>query len=133
VFALVLVGGSFTELPIAHEALSRWVRALVVGIKTLKKVVAAEKELAQSLRVIKPEEISISPAAILLLGVDARGCCGGREEFREGLEVVSWQTRGGIFHRPCEMAVSPCSIVRPIRPRHLRLRGTYLWGKQWFP
>jgi hypothetical protein len=34
------------KLPIAHEALSRWVMALVVGVKTLKKVVVAEKELA---------------------------------------------------------------------------------------
>jgi hypothetical protein len=34
------------ELPIAHEALSRWVMALVVGVKTLEKIVAAEKELA---------------------------------------------------------------------------------------
>jgi hypothetical protein len=52
------------ELPIAHEALSRWVMALVVGVKTLEKIVAAEKELAQSLRVIEPGEISISPAAM---------------------------------------------------------------------
>jgi hypothetical protein len=45
--------------------------ALVSGVKTLEKVVAAEKELAQSLRVIEPGEISISPAAIVFLGVDA--------------------------------------------------------------
>jgi hypothetical protein len=70
VFALILVGGSFTELSIAHEALSRWVVALVVEVKTLEKVVAAKKKLAQRLRVIEPGEISISPAAIVLLGVD---------------------------------------------------------------
>jgi hypothetical protein len=46
VFALVLVGGSFVELPITHEALSRWVMALIVGVKTLEKVVATKKELA---------------------------------------------------------------------------------------
>jgi hypothetical protein len=71
VFTPILIGGSFTEFPIAHEALLRSVVALIVGVKTLKKIVAAEKELAQSLRVIKPREISISPAAIVLLGVDA--------------------------------------------------------------
>jgi hypothetical protein len=49
VFALILIGDSFVELPIAHEALSRWVMALVVEVKTLEKVVAAKKELAQSL------------------------------------------------------------------------------------
>jgi hypothetical protein len=59
VFALILVRGSFAELPIAHKALSRWVVALVTGVKTLKKVVTAEKELVQSLRVIGPREISI--------------------------------------------------------------------------
>jgi hypothetical protein len=37
------------ELSITHEALSRWVMALVVGVKTLEKVVAAEKKLAQRL------------------------------------------------------------------------------------
>jgi hypothetical protein len=46
VFTLILVGGSFAELPIAHEALSRWVMALIVGVETLEKVVTAEKELA---------------------------------------------------------------------------------------
>ena len=46
VFALVFVRSSFTELPIAHEALSRQVVALVVGVNTLEKVVAAAKELA---------------------------------------------------------------------------------------
>jgi hypothetical protein len=34
------------KLPIAHKALSRWVVALVTGVKTLKKVVTAEMELA---------------------------------------------------------------------------------------
>jgi hypothetical protein len=71
VFALILVGGSFAEIPIAHETLSRWVVALVVGVKTLEKVVATEKEFTQSLWVIEPGEISISQAAIILLEVDA--------------------------------------------------------------
>jgi hypothetical protein len=70
VFALILVGRSLAELPIAHKALSRWVMDLVVGVKTLEKVVTAKKELAHSLRVIKPREISISPTAIVLLKVD---------------------------------------------------------------
>jgi hypothetical protein len=46
VFALVFVRGSFAELPITHEALSRWVMTLVIGVKALEKVVAAAKELA---------------------------------------------------------------------------------------
>jgi hypothetical protein len=71
VFALILVEGSFTEFPIAHEALSRRVVALVVRVKTLEKVIATEKELAQSPGVMEPGEISISPVAIILLGVDA--------------------------------------------------------------
>jgi hypothetical protein len=70
VFALILVGRSLAELPIAHKALSRWVVALVVRVKTLEKVVTAKKELAHSLRVIEPREISISPTAIILLEVD---------------------------------------------------------------
>jgi hypothetical protein len=37
---------SCTEFPIAHEALSRWVMALIVGVKGLEKVVTAVKELA---------------------------------------------------------------------------------------
>jgi hypothetical protein len=45
--------------------------ALIIGVETLEKVVAAEKELTQSLRIIEPEEISISLAAIVLLEVDA--------------------------------------------------------------
>jgi hypothetical protein len=48
VFALILIEGSFVEFPIAHEALLRWVVTLVIRVKTLEKVVAAEKELAQS-------------------------------------------------------------------------------------
>ena len=34
-------------------------------------IVATKKELAQSLRIIEPGEINISPAAIILLGVNA--------------------------------------------------------------
>jgi hypothetical protein len=45
--------------------------ALIVRVKTLEKVVATKKELAQSLRVIELGEISISLAAIVLLRVDA--------------------------------------------------------------
>jgi hypothetical protein len=71
VFALIFIGGSFAEFPIAHEALSRWVVTLIVSVKTLKKVVATEKELVQSPQVMEPREISINPAAILLLGFDA--------------------------------------------------------------
>jgi hypothetical protein len=71
VFALVLVRGSFVKLLIAHEALSRWVVALVVGVKTLEKVVATEKELAQSVRVIEPIKVSTSLATVVLLEVNA--------------------------------------------------------------
>jgi hypothetical protein len=71
VLALVFVRSSFMELPITHEALSRWVMALVVGLKTLKKVVAAVKELAQDPRVVEPGEISTSPTTVVLLGADA--------------------------------------------------------------
>jgi hypothetical protein len=69
-FALIFIGGSFVVLPIAHEALSRWVMSLAVRVKTLVKVVVAAKELAPSPQVIKPREIRISPGAIVLLTVD---------------------------------------------------------------
>jgi hypothetical protein len=46
VFALILIGDSFAEFPVADEALSRWVMALITGVKVLKKVVATIKELA---------------------------------------------------------------------------------------
>jgi hypothetical protein len=70
VFALVLIGDSFTEAPIAHEALSRWVMALIVGVKALKKVVATAEELAQSPQVIEPREVSTNPATTVLLRVN---------------------------------------------------------------
>jgi hypothetical protein len=100
--------------------------ALVVGVEILEKVVATKKELAQSPWVIEPGEISISPAALVLLGVDARGRRDSREELREGLQVVSWQTCEGTLCGPYEMVVSPCSIVQPIRPHHLYWRDAYL-------
>jgi hypothetical protein len=71
VFALILVGGSFVEFPIAHKALSRWVMALIIGLKTFKKEVVDEKELTQSVRVVEPEKVRTSPATVILLGVDA--------------------------------------------------------------
>jgi acetolactate synthase small subunit len=100
-------------LPIAHEALSRWVMTLIVRVETLEKVVAAVKELASSLRVIEPGEISIIPGAIVLLRVDTSGHHRSREELQEGLQVVSWQTHRGI---PCgsdEIAISPCINCSP--------------------
>jgi hypothetical protein len=48
VFTLVLVEDSFVELPITHEAFSRWVVTLIIEVKALKKVVAAVEELEQS-------------------------------------------------------------------------------------
>jgi hypothetical protein len=48
VFALIFIGGSFAEFPIAHEALLRRAVTLVVRVKTLEKVVAAKKKLEQS-------------------------------------------------------------------------------------
>jgi hypothetical protein len=71
VFALILIGGSFMELPIIDKALSRWVMALIIRVKALKKVVVAAKELAQSARVVEPGEVSTSPAVAVLLGVIA--------------------------------------------------------------
>jgi hypothetical protein len=67
VFALIIVGSSIAKIPIAHKTLLRWVMALVLRVKILKKVVAAEKEQAQSVRVIKPREVSTSLATIVLL------------------------------------------------------------------
>jgi hypothetical protein len=67
VFTLILVGGSFVELLITHKKLSRWVMALIVIVKTLKKVVVAEKELAQSVWVVEPREVSTSLATVVLL------------------------------------------------------------------
>jgi hypothetical protein len=46
VFTLILVGYSLIELPITHEALSRWVAALFIGVKALEMVVVVVKELA---------------------------------------------------------------------------------------
>jgi hypothetical protein len=71
VFALILIRGSFVELPIVDKALSRWVMALIIRVKALKKVVVAAKELAQSARVVEPEEVSTSLATAVLLGVIA--------------------------------------------------------------
>jgi hypothetical protein len=71
VFALIFIRSSFTELPIAHEALSRRVVALVVGVKALEQVVATAKELAQSPRVTEPGQIGTSPVTAALLRVDA--------------------------------------------------------------
>jgi hypothetical protein len=45
--------------------------ALVVRVKTLEKEVAAIKELTQSVQVVKPEEVSTSPATTVLLGAIA--------------------------------------------------------------
>jgi hypothetical protein len=70
VFALIFIEGAFVVLPIAHEALLRWVMTLVVRVESLKKVVATVKELASSPRVIEPGEISISLGAIVLIRVD---------------------------------------------------------------
>jgi hypothetical protein len=67
VLALILVEGSYTEFPITHKALSRWVMALIIGVKTLKKEVAAINKLAQSVWVLEPEEVSTSLAAAILV------------------------------------------------------------------
>jgi hypothetical protein len=56
VFTVIVVGDSLMELPITHEALSRWVVALIIRVKALEKVVAAAEELAQSPRVVEPEK-----------------------------------------------------------------------------
>jgi hypothetical protein len=37
VFALILVGGSFMDLPITHEALLRWVMTLIIRVKTSRR------------------------------------------------------------------------------------------------
>jgi hypothetical protein len=79
-FALIFIRGSFMVLLIAHEALSRWVLTLIIRVETLKKVVAAIKELTLSPWVIKPGEISIGPGAIVLLRVDTRGRHRSHEE-----------------------------------------------------
>jgi hypothetical protein len=67
VFTLILVEGSYAEFPITHKALSRWVVALVIGVKTLEKEVAAINKLAQSVWVLEPEEVSTSPPAAILI------------------------------------------------------------------
>jgi hypothetical protein len=70
-FALIFIGGSFAVLSIAHEAFMRRVMTLIIRVETLMKVVVSARELAPSPQVIKPEEISVSPGAIIiLLGVD---------------------------------------------------------------
>jgi hypothetical protein len=69
VFALILIRDSFAELLVAHKELLRRVVALV-GVKSLEKVVAAAEELAQSVQVVELEEVSTSPATVVLLGVD---------------------------------------------------------------
>jgi hypothetical protein len=71
VFALIIVRDSFTEFSIAYEALLRWVMAFVIRVKSLEKIVAVIKELAQSTWVVERREVSTNPAAVVLLGVDA--------------------------------------------------------------
>jgi hypothetical protein len=71
VFTLVFVRDSFMELLVAHKAFSRWLVTLLVGVTTLKKVVAAVKELAESPWVVEPKEVSTSPTTAVLLRVDA--------------------------------------------------------------
>jgi hypothetical protein len=71
VFTLVFVRDSFMELLVAHKAFSRWLVTLLVGVTTLKKVVAAVKELAESPQVVEPKEVSTSLATAVLLRVDA--------------------------------------------------------------
>jgi hypothetical protein len=129
VLALILVGGSFVEL-LTHKSLSRWVVALVVGVKTLEKEVAIVKELAQSVWVVEPREVSTSLATAILLGAVARQRHGAHEELRERLPMVAWQTYGCILRRPREVVVSPRSTVQPIRPRQLHWRGVYLWEER---
>jgi hypothetical protein len=67
VLALILVEGSYVEFPITHKALSRWVVALIIGVKTLEKEVAAINKLAQSVWVLEPKEVSTSLAAAILV------------------------------------------------------------------
>ena len=45
VFTLVLVGVPIVGLPIAHEALSRWVVTLIVRVSALEEVVSVAEEL----------------------------------------------------------------------------------------
>jgi hypothetical protein len=116
VFTLILIGSSFVDLPIAHKTLSRRVVALVIRVKTLKQVVAATEELAQSVWVIDPREVSTSLVTSVLLGVDARGRRGAREELQEGLQVMVWQAHGCILHRSCKATIGPHGIVQPVRP-----------------
>jgi hypothetical protein len=91
--------------------------ALVIGVKTLKKEVIVVKELAQSIQVIEPGEVSTSLAAIVLLGAVAQGRHDACKELQERLTVVAWQAHECILRRPREVAVSPRSIVQPVRPR----------------
>jgi hypothetical protein len=69
-FALIFIGGSFAVFPIAHEAFLRWVVTLIIRVETLARVVVSARGLVPSPRVIKPEEISVSPGSIVLLGVN---------------------------------------------------------------
>jgi hypothetical protein len=110
VFALILIRGSFAEFPIAHEALSRWVVTLIVSVKTLEKVVAAEKELVQS------------PPGHGARRNQHQPNCHPPPRIRCSLRG----TPSGVMANPrrilyglYEMSVSPCGIVQPIRPRYL--------------
>jgi hypothetical protein len=69
-FALIFIGGSFMVFPIAHEAFSRRVMTLIIGVETLVKVVVSARGLAPSPWVIKFGEISVSPCAIVFLEVN---------------------------------------------------------------
>jgi hypothetical protein len=110
-FTLIFIGGSFVDLPIAHEALSRWVMTPTIRVKTLVKVVVSARELAPSPWVVKPGEVSISPDAIILLEVDTRGRARRHEELREGHLVVLRQAHRGIPRGPNEVTISPYSVV----------------------
>jgi hypothetical protein len=80
VFVLIIIKGSFTILPIAHEAFTRQVMTPIIRVKTPMKAIVIAKELALSPRVIKPGEISISPSVIIFLGVNTRGHRRSRKE-----------------------------------------------------
>jgi hypothetical protein len=43
---------------------------LIIRVETLARVVVSARGLVPSPQVIKPEEISVSPGAIVLLGVN---------------------------------------------------------------
>jgi hypothetical protein len=70
--------------------------SVIVGVTTIEEVVTESDEAMQSPWVVEPGEVGADPTAVVFVTTSARGCLGGREEFRDSLHMVSRQIRGNL-------------------------------------